>query len=349
MATIYKRKGSANWHYRFQIGRKEVRGSCGTANEREARRILNDKVEEAKVQAEKAKGPRLSFGEAVVRFFEEAATDLRPKTLDNYKHDVRVWLPWIGELYLDEIDADLIRAFMVTRRKVVSDRTVQANLAFLSTLFTYMSDYPDGPKHNPVRDVSKKRLRTNKRRRFATVSEFKTLLDSCSSETYRNIIILAVETGMRSGELRTLTWDQVQLKRREIHLVETKNHEPRVIPLSDAAVLALVGTVRHRSAQWVFWYGDGQPYTTFKNWWRGTCRRAGMSDFKFHDLRHTFASWWIQSGRSDKAAREIMGHLTASLTDRYTHLRTEDLHIAMSAQSSAQEALIKSAQPKGES
>lgn len=341
MAKVYKRPGSKNWWIRYQVDGAESRESSGTSNKVEAEKILGQRLNKARELSEA--GPRLSFKLAVVRFFDTVS--LKPTTMRCYKICFRNWFPHIGELFLDEIERTTLQRFVRSRKEEgVTDATIRRDLAFLSTLFTYMmAQYEDAPQINPVIGFSKKKLKEKKRLRFLTQAEYQVLLGACSAPEYRNIVILAVETGMRLGELMNLTWDRVSLNRREVYLDYTKSGLPRVVPLTDEAVRVFFGTVRHSRSNHVFWYGEGRPYTTFKNWWEGTVRRSGIQDLRYHDLRHTFASWYLQRGGKLDRLKEIMGHSSIAVTEKYGHLRTEDLHAdirSLPAQSSAQKLLI---------
>ena len=141
---------------------------------------------------------------------------------------------------------------------------------------------------------------------------------------------MAVETGMRMGELFGLRWEQVHLERREVRLVVTKSNRPRVIPLSDRAVAILAASPRIATSPYVF----TNPHTgkRYRNLWqsfRKACSRAGITDFRWHDLRHTFASWHVQNGTDLYRLSRMLGHSTLQMSARYAHLATEHLHQAV--------------------
>ena len=127
---------------------------------------------------------------------------------------------------------------------------------------------------------------------------------------------------MRLEELLSLKWEQVDLERREVRLVLTKSKRPRMVPLSDKAVAVLVaGTRDHRASTYVFINSaTGERYRTIQRAFRTVCRRAGLEDLRFHDLRHTFASWAVQSGVDLYPLSRILGHSSLQMTTRYAHL-----------------------------
>src|ERR1700677_1379233 len=142
------------------------------------------------------------------------------------------------------------------------------------------------------------------------------------------IIRFLAETGMRQEEVCGLEWSQVSIQRREVRLTKTKTSSPRVVPLSDAAVGTLVGTPRHITSPYVYWHGDGHRYTCFANSFALVARRAAVP-FRCHDLRHAFASRFLQATSNIPAIQAILGHRSIQMTMRYAHMVTGHLHQAM--------------------
>ena len=135
------------------------------------------------------------------------------------------------------------------------------------------------------------------------------------------VIRFLAETGMRQEEVCSLEWSQVSIPRREVRLTKTKTSSPRVVPLSDAALGTLIGTPRHLISPYVFWHADGQRYTNFANSFALVARRAGVP-FRCHDLRHAFASTFLQATGDIPALQAILGHKTIAMTMRYAHIVT---------------------------
>ena len=165
------------------------------------------------------------------------------------------------------------------------------------------------------------------RTRFLSHDEYRRLL-AASGPLLRPLIEMAVATGMRLEELLSLKWDQVDLGRKEVRLVVTKSKQPRVVPLSPRAVAILVAAGRNaQDKQYVFTNPTtGSRFKTIKRAFRTACKRAGVQDIRFHDLRHTFASWAVQSGADLYRLSRILGHASLQMTSRYAHLATEHLH-----------------------
>jgi len=139
------------------------------------------------------------------------------------------------------------------------------------------------------------------------------------------MIVFAVETGLRFEEQFGLTWDRVDLVRKEIHVVRTKNGTARTIPLEPNAIAVLKALKRHIKEPWVFWHDKGERYVTVREAFGTAIRKAKIKDFTWHDLRHTFASWKAQAGIDMYRLQQLLGHKRPEMTQRYAHLRTDDL------------------------
>ena len=127
---------------------------------------------------------------------------------------------------------------------------------------------------------------------------------------------------MRKGEILTLKWDQV--RNGFIYLRKTKNKEPRQIPINDelAAILKEIRNENHLKSEYVFLY-NGRPVGNIKKGFKSALTKAGIQDFRFHDLRHTFASQILMRGSSLKDVQELLGHKDIKMTMRYAHLTQE--------------------------
>lgn len=235
-------------------------------------------------------------------------------------------------LHLDEVDRSVLARFVSARKeKGVTDTTIRRDIAFLGTVFSMAISW-GWVEVNPITALSKKFLKESPpRTRFLTRREFDRLY-AAASETLKPQIVLAVETGMRKEELLGLTIDAIDLRRREIHLQETKTNSPRRVPLSDVAIATisdLIARPGRPPSRFLFCKPDGTRILCNKKGFRAACDRAAIVDFRFHDLRHTFASWWVQSGGDLYKLSRVLGHRTLQMSARYGHLRTDDLHEEM--------------------
>lgn len=305
-------------------GRK-IRRSSKTTDPREA---------EERLKREISRLSSLSFREAVVDFFEVRARDLRPKTISNYQTSLRAVDPIIGELTLFDINREILKLLVRTRRETVSDTSVRRDLAFVSSVFSHaIETMPGAPEANPVISFSKRHLKENQRVRWLRPQEYERILDSCTNETQKVLVETAVHTGMRHGELVALRKSMIDFNRQEVtlHVDMTKSGRERIIPLCDTLCRSLEQLCSQVPGEKVFAYVDKtshqwKPYTSFKNSWTGIRARANLKEVRFHDLRHTFASWWVQSGGNLLHLRDILGHSSLQMVQRYAHLNTAAHH-----------------------
>lgn len=362
MATVYQRSGTKKLWLRYWDGTKEVRRSSGTEIWAEAEAELARCLE-------RVRNPCPLWEEVVTIYFEKVNLKpktlsnyrsslrnvsplLRGKRLDEItietlKQVVAYRQGHFADLQ-DQIqrhNKERLRELAETgkttkrmKRMVKGDVAIRRDLAFIGSVFQFSQTLPGVAVPNPYRGFNKSSLKEAEwRTRFLSWEEWQILLDCCTEEQQKRILTLAVETGMRRNELERLRWDQVDLERREIILDAevTKNRRSRVIPLSEVAFCTLSAQPRNSKVDEVFWHHTGEEpsgYYDFTNWWdgvRGRAEKRGVTDLTFHDLRRTFASWWLQRGGDWEILRNILGHSQQEMTDRYSRWRTEDLHIGI--------------------
>jgi integrase len=162
----------------------------------------------------------------------------------------------------------------------------------------------------------------NKRLRFLADDEINALLAECPAHL-KPIVSCAILTGMRRAEILSLKWDQV--RNGFIYLSKTKTNESRQIPVSDAleAVFREIRGKQHLTSEQVFTFRGEAIQDNTKKAFNAAVKRAGLVDFHFHDLRHTFASQVLLNGGTLKDVQELLGHKTMTMTLRYSHLTQE--------------------------
>lgn len=167
----------------------------------------------------------------------------------------------------------------------------------------------------------------NKRLRFLSEAEEERLLDKCAA-FLRNIVLVALNTGMRKGEILSLKWEQI--RDGFIYLTKTKTNIPRQIPLNDTMTSLFESLPRHITSDHVFYrQKDGTAYDNVYKSFNTAVREAGIEDFHFHDLRHTFASNLVKAGMSLVAVQQLLGHTDITMTMRYAHLANSYLKDAV--------------------
>jgi integrase len=204
--------------------------------------------------------------------------------------------------------------------------TVNRYIATLSHLFSFAVKERRLVDRNPVSGISRKK-EPRGRTRFLSEEERTALLGACAKSEWpalRALVLLAITTGARRGELIGLKWADVDLKKGRALVRETKNDEQRTLPLAGKALDALRELKLQDSArsEWVFAQQSGVsgPYEHFDAHWQGALEAAGISDFHFHDLRHTTASMLAAQGASLLEIADVLGHKTLAMVKRYSHL-----------------------------
>lgn len=198
--------------------------------------------------------------------------------------------------------------------------TVNRLLATLKHMFSKAVDWEmvEEEVQKKVRKV-KLEKEQNGRLRYLTIDECHALLNQCP-EHLKPIVVTALNTGMRRGEILNLKWEQVDLTHGFILLSVTKNGERREIPINDTLASTLRTLKSRFAAGYVFTAQTGKPFKDIKTGFVSACRRAGIKDFRFHDLRHTFASHLVMNGVEILTVKELLGHKTLAMTLRYAHL-----------------------------
>lgn len=221
----------------------------------------------------------------------------------------------------------------------MSHSSVRLELALLSHLYTIaIKEWRLGLVMNPVAMIWKPKPHEGRTRRLQGDEQAKILraCDAHSNPMLGWMVRVALHTGMRLGEIRTLRVPQVDLKKRIVQLTDTKNGSSRTVPLSKeaAAVLKIAVerpglSLRPTSTDLVF-FGDPNERGEIRGYriekaWADVKRDADVPDFRFHDLRHESVSRLVELGLSDQEVAAISGHRSMQMLKRYTHLRAEDL------------------------
>lgn len=166
------------------------------------------------------------------------------------------------------------------------------------------------------------------RLRYLRPEEVNTLLISCPRHI-RPVVITALNSGMRKSEILNLMWSEVDLKNRKITVTNAKNNESRVIPINQTLYLELSALSEKSRSEFVFADDDGNPYRDIKKRFSSALKKAGIDDFRFHDLRHTFGSHLVMQGVDLRTVQQVMGHREIRTTMRYSHLSPEYVQEAM--------------------
>jgi integrase len=207
-----------------------------------------------------------------------------------------------------------------------SGATVNRYIAALSHALSFAVKERRLLERNPVSDIRRK-TEPRGRTRFLSDDDRSRLLKACAESEWpalHALVLLAITTGARKGELIRLKWDDIDLKRGRALVSETKNDEARTLPVAGKALEALRALKLNDSARSDYLFpqpsGLPGPYEHFDSHWYAALRAAGIDDFHFHDLRHTTASMLAAQGASLLEIADALGHKTLVMVKRYSHL-----------------------------
>ena len=193
----------------------------------------------------------------------------------------------------------------------VRPATVNRELSLLKHMFSKAIEWGKC-KENPAKKVKKLKGEV-KRVRFLMPDEVQTLLSSCA-DYLRPIVTLAVHTGMRKGEIFGLKWEQINFEQGIITLQDTKNGERRDIPMDETVKTTLKGM--EKKGNYLFCNEEGDTFARLQRSFETALKKSGIEDFRFHDLRHTFASNLVMAGEDLNTVRELLGHKDLTMTLR---------------------------------
>lgn len=253
----------------------------------------------------------------------------KPKAIKQRTMQLRWWSKNIGSYTLADITASLISEYRsrllnetMGNGKKRSGSTVNRYMAALSHMLSIASREWEWISENPCSKLSKL-TETRGRVRFLSDDERDKLLSACKDSESKHlyvIVVLALSTGARLGEILSLTWPQVDFKSHKIILEDTKNNERRVLPLQGHAYDVLKGwsDIRRIDTNLLFPNKrDPQKHIDIRSPWYTALKRSGIEDFRFHDLRHSAASYLAMNGATLAEIAEVLGHKTLQMVKRY--------------------------------
>jgi integrase len=264
-------------------------------------------------------------------YLKYSATKHTLKTVKTNQAVLNEFIRIVGNLPLDKIGVREIEKFLSVKAGERSAHTVKRCYVHLSSMFEAARRW-EYIVNNPFRKIEKPKTKEIAPK-YINKAEFQKLLSSIDDNDFRELVICAVSTGMRGGEIRSLQWKHVDLISRVIHVqntesFQTKSKKNRVIPMSEHLYHLLAKRKEYSVCELVFHFQmeqitENELSKRFKRY----VRIAGLNEkYNFHSLRHTFASWLVQSGVSLYEVQRLMGHSNISVTERYAFLSPDTLH-----------------------
>jgi integrase len=327
---LYLRKKT--WWMTFQgCDGKQHWASCHTQSKIEAQALLEKRrVSVREGNAYEAKQIKPTSFLDLAKEYEQYV--LKQRSYISKKGFLKKLKAQFGSVRLTALNTRIIEQYQTTLIKSgLKPASVNRILAALKHMINKAVEWEMAPEDvlKSVRRV-KQLAENNRRLRFLSGEEMARLIHVCDQHL-KPIVITALNTGMRKGEILSLTWEQVDLRHGFILLDVTKNGERREIPINNVLRETLTSLPRHLTSPYVFWQGnEGTRFLDVKKSFASALKRAGIRDFHFHDLRHTFASQLVMAGADLVTVKELLGHKTLAMTMRYSHIAPGQKVVAVS-------------------
>lgn len=317
---IYQRPDSRYWWINATLPNgKRVRQSAGTEVRADAEALLAKLKLDAYRETHFGIKPERSWQEAVIRYLE---LKRQLRSFSDVQRICRNLDPYLGAMTLNQINGDVVWSVIQGElKKGNKPATVNRYLATIRSLLRMARD-----EWQWIDNMPKIRLMPGEveRDRWLTREEADRLVRCCAPHLAA-LVRFALATGCRAGEITGLEWSRVDLERKTAWLNKTKNGTPRGVPLNEDAVQVLKEQIG-KNLEFCFTY-NGQPirWDVTNTAWQTALKRSGISDFRSHDLRHTWASWHRQAGTSCDELKDLGGWKSRSMVDRYAKFATENL------------------------
>ncbi|MEL6301131.1 MAG: site-specific integrase [Pseudomonadota bacterium] len=318
--SLYKRTPKGNWHCKFQVGNQTVRRSTRTKNKKDAAaaeaRYRKLAYEQIVLGIQKR-----TFDEACARWLDEKASKRSLHSDESHIRWLREHLP--ADFMLTDFGPDVIH--QLRQAKLAGDTpgrpntksTVNRAMAFLRSLLNVCVNEWGWLEH-PVR-IPMYRIPKGEPR-WLTPEEFEAFVEHLPYA--RQLAArFAVATGLRSAPIRKMEWTQIKGDELRIRISQSKNEEPLTIPLN-AMAMEVLDDCRGRDETLVFVDDEGKPLRRemVDKAWRRAIKASDLDHFRFHDLRHTWASWHVQNGTPLHVLKELGGWKSLDMVLKYAHL-----------------------------
>ena len=315
---IYRR-GKTYW-FNVKFQRKRIQGTLETNDKRLAEKVY-EKVLGEIVEGtyfEKNRIRTTTIDEMIEKYLSEHAKSRDHRT-SGYL------LKHFSGIKLSQITTPEIQQYRNKRLKKVKPATLYQELAFMRRMFNVAIREWEWLSDNPVSRLSFGVGNKNARTRWLSDEEEKRLLEIADKPYWlRSLIVFALHTGMRKSEILNLKWKDVDLKRKVLTVVKSKNDALRTLPVNETLFdeLCIIRSLKVRDFS-----GHVFPvsYNSLRHSFDNAVKDAEIVDFRFHDLRHTFASKLVQNGVDLYRVKELLGHKSIQMTMRYAHLYPESL------------------------
>jgi len=315
---VYAREGVyyVSFYYHDQAGtRRRFRKAVGP-NKKEAEDYLGKKRAEAREGKlfDVKKDEKITF-EAFGKEYLERYAKIYNKSFVSVENRLNLVGKTFGSKYLHEITSKDIESYKVERLgKQIKPATINRDLALVSSMLNRAREWGRLIRPNPCANMRKLR-ENNERLRFLYKEEITRLYEACHGELLV-FVIFAINTGCRRGEMLALTWQDIDIQRRQIHIRDSKSGKGRVIPMNETVRNLILSLKKQPDSPNIFSSYHREAF-------EAALEKAEINDASMHTLRHTFASHLVMSGVDLVTVSKLLGHATIQMTMRYSHLSPE--------------------------
>lgn len=338
MATIFKKKGV--WYLDYYLHGQRKRKCLKTSSKRMAKLALND------LEVKLAKNDiglmvkEINVDEFFKEFLEYQKPRISPQSYKRMETVTRVHLlPFFKKHHIkniNDITSWLIEKYINERTKKVKESTANYEIGIIKNMLNnavkwgYLAT-------NPATSVKFLKVKNKKPPRYLTIEEINALLKACKGQLYY-MVLVGLHTGMRSGEICQLEWEDIELKKGIITVVNdgertTKSNRTRFVPVNEELLTALeqYGKKKKERVGRLFKKRNGRLMTVHQFWvnLRNAYARAGIKGANVHTLRHTYASHLVMKGVDIYTVGKLLGHSKVQTTQIYAHLAPDHLKSAV--------------------
>ena len=317
---VYKREGTRNYYCRFSINGKEIKRSTGTANKKEAEEFEAKLKTESWRQSRLGEKPKRTWEDACLKWLEEQ----NKRSIEKDKEIIRWTLGHIGGFLLVAISREVLERVRNTKAEESSKNTPNRYMALIRAILNKARD-----EWEWIEDVPKVAMFKIEKPSFRWITEeqFERLCEALPPHL-EHMARFAVLTGLRRANVTGLTWAKVNIEKKHcwVEHSDAKGKKAISVPLSDKAIELLLerkAAAEHRD--FVFTYKGEPVYQTSTKAWRRALKECDLEELRWHDLRHTWASWHVQAGTPLEALKELGGWSSLDMVMRYAHLAPRHL------------------------
>lgn len=320
MATFEKR-GNYQWRAKIRLrGFPPQSKTFNTKAEAEAWAKMTESEMLRGVWISRSEAEQTLFREALQRYQEEVVP--QKKSAKQITSQIRLLTSHLGNYALASLSSSVIARFRDQRLKSVDPQTVRKDLSLIQRVLNIAAKewgiaLPHG---NPLLQIRLPKQPSGRNRRLLQGEEQRLLAELSKNPTINALVLFAMETAMRRGEIVAMRWEHIDYKARTLMIPETKMDAPREVPLSSKALEVLRGLPCRVDG--IVW---GVRSDSITRAFDRACKRAEIEGLRFHDLRHEATSRFFEHGLNIMEVASITGHKDLKMLKRYTHLRAEDV------------------------